>query len=274
VSLLADAGQLEQVVVNLVINARDAVGPGGEIEITTSRSRLSKHPAHDSEVLPRGDYACIEVRDNGAGMSAEVQDRLFEPFFTTKPPGRGTGLGLATCFGIVRQHEGTIDVESALGKGTVMRVFVPVCTAAEQVTAASGVLQVARSRPRVLVVEDEPQVRAVAARALSNAGFEVQQAANGAQGLEAFKCQQPPFDVVVTDVVMPELSGPEMARAVRKLDPHLGLVFMSGYPEAMHSAHAGEFAGAAFLAKPFRPQMLVEAVRERLRTDGALREQA
>lgn len=139
---------------------------------------------------------------------------------------------------------------------------------------SSGVVQVAGKRPRVLVVEDEPQIRAIVMRVLTSAGFEVQQAANGALGLEMFKNQQPPFDVVVTDVVMPELSGLELARALRRLDHRLGLVFMSGYPDGMHGAHASEFAGAAFLPKPFRHQTLVDAVRERLSDSGELRERA
>ena len=272
--VLADAGQLEQVIVNLVINARDAIASTGRIEIITRRSAVLDKDEQDIEGLSGGDYACIEVRDDGAGMTEDVQRRLFEPFFSTKAPGRGTGLGLATSFGIVRQHEGAIRVESEPGKGTVMRVLLPLATAADVASpGTSGVVPVAQKRPRVLVVEDEPQVRAIAARALTNSGFEVQQAANGALGLALIKEQQLPFDVLVTDVVMPELSGPELARAALKLDPSLGLVFMSGFPEAMYSAHADEFEGAAFLAKPFSPQTLVETVRERLERRSAVKSQ-
>ncbi|HXK17616.1 MAG TPA: ATP-binding protein [Polyangiaceae bacterium] len=270
--VMADAGQLEQVLVNLVINARDAIGEGrGSIELVTRRAPALALDEQEIEGLTGGDYACIEVRDSGAGMTDEVQQRLFEPFFTTKAPGRGTGLGLATSFGIVRQHDGSIRVESEPGKGTLMRVLLPLATGAE-LPATSGVVRVARERHRVLVVEDEPQVRAIAVRALSSAGFEVLQAANGAAGLSLVKSERLPFDVIVTDVVMPELSGPELARAVRQLEPTMGLVFMSGLPEAMHSAHAGEFAGAAFLNKPFSPQVLIEAVRERIALRGELRE--
>lgn len=275
--VFADPGQLEQVLVNLVINARDALSNGGHIEIVTRRPTPKDLAAHELEGLAPGEYCCVEVRDDGIGMGAEVQERLFEPFFTTKAPGSGTGLGLSTCFGIVRQHDGTIGVESAPTKGTVMRVLLPLTSAPllEMQQETSGVLQVADKRPRVLVVEDEPQIRAIAARALTSAGFDVMQAANGALGLASVKAQEMPFDVIVTDVVMPELSGPEMARAVRKLHPTLGLVFMSGYPEAMHSAHSGEFAGAAFLAKPFTPQCLIDAVRERAQQPRTeLRQQA
>ncbi len=272
--VLADAGQLEQVLVNLVLNARDAVPRGGHIVIATRREALVGHAALELEMPPGVEFACLEVRDNGVGMTPDVKERLFEPFFTTKPPGKGSGLGLATSFGIVRQHEGMIEVDSAPSEGTIMRVLLPLASAAEATQATSGVLQVAGRRPRVLVVEDEPQIRAIAARALTNAGFEVRQASNGALGLEAFKNEQPPFDVLVTDVVMPELSGPELARAVRLLDPSLGLVFMSGYPEAMHGTPAREFAGAAFLAKPFTPQVLIQAVRDSLRAEEPREERA
>jgi signal transduction histidine kinase/ActR/RegA family two-component response regulator len=265
----ADAGQLEQVLVNLVINARDALGVAGSIEITTRRQVVPPGPEAERSGLSAGDYACIEVKDDGVGMSAEVQARLFEPFFTTKAQGRGTGLGLATSFGIVRQHEGTIRVESEPGKGTCMRVLLPICAAAEVVPATSGVVPVASARIRVLVVEDEPQVRAIAARALSNAGFEVMQAANGASALQLYRDQTLAFHVIVTDVVMPQLSGPQLARAVRALNPEVGLVFMSGFPESMHGSHADEFGDAAYLTKPFSPQKLVQAVRERVERNGS-----
>jgi signal transduction histidine kinase/ActR/RegA family two-component response regulator len=271
--VLADVGQLEQVIVNLVINARDAIIDSGQVEIVTERLSVQAKEEQGIEGLASGDYACLEVRDTGAGMTEEVLRRLFEPFFTTKPAGRGTGLGLATCFGIVRQHEGALRVESQPGKGTVMRVLLPLATAGEAAAATSGVLPVSRNTHRVLVVEDEPQVRAIAARALTTAGFEVLQAPNGAVGLTLVKEQRIPFDVIVTDVVMPELSGPDLARAARKLDPKLGIVFMSGFPEPMHDANASDFGGAIFLAKPFAPATLVEAVRECIgRRDAELSE--
>jgi signal transduction histidine kinase/ActR/RegA family two-component response regulator len=261
--VLADAGQIEQVIVNLVINARDAISGPGRIELVTRRVSLLPDAEQDTAGLSSGDYACLEVRDTGVGMTADVQRQLFEPFFTTKPQGRGTGLGLATSFGIVRQHEGVIRVDSAPGRGTVMSVLLPLAVAAVVAAATSGVLPLVERR-RVLVVEDEPQVRAIAARALGNAGFEVLQAANGATALELVKSDERGFDVIVTDVVMPELNGLELARAVRKLEPKVGWVFMSGFPEAMQGAGPDEFADAAFLSKPFAPHALVEAVRERV----------
>jgi two-component system cell cycle sensor histidine kinase/response regulator CckA len=179
-------------------------------------------------------------------------------------------LGLSTCFGIVRQHDGAIRVDSREGQGTLMRVLLPLASATEVIQATSGVLPVARATHRVLVVEDEPQVRAIAARALTSAGFEVLQAANGALGLALIKEQRVPFDVIVTDVVMPELNGPDLARAARAFDQNLGIVFMSGFPESMHDAHATDFTGAAFLAKPFAPRALVQAVRDCIEQRGAM----
>lgn len=260
--VMADAGQLEQVIVNLVLNARDAIASGstGQIQVVTSRISVSPGSHTDRAGLPAGDYACIAVRDNGVGMSDEVKQCLFEPFFTTKAQGRGAGLGLATAFGIVRQHEGTIRVESAPGRGTLMQVLLPLASALEANPVASAVVRVASRQKRVLVVEDEPQVRAIAARALTNAGYEVSQAGNGATALSLVREQSIPFDVIVSDVLMPELSGPELARAVRTFAPEIAWIFMSGYPEALQGSEPEEFAGAAFLAKPFSPQKLVEVV--------------
>ncbi len=272
--ILADAGQIEQVIVNLVINARDAIPGSGRIELSTSRCTITPGSDADAAGVPPGEYACIAVRDTGVGMTPEVQQRLFEPFFTTKTPTRGTGLGLATSFGIVRQHEGTIRAESELGKGTTMRVFLPLASAQDTSPATSGVLPIATPRKRVLVVEDEPQVRAIASRALGNAGYEVLQAENGAVGLALVREQSVPFDVIVTDVVMPELSGPELARAVRAIAPSIGWVFMSGFPESMDQGEPGEFDDATFLAKPFSPQKLVEAVRERIELSTASKQSA
>jgi CheY-like chemotaxis protein len=253
--VLGDAAQLEQVVVNLVLDARDAIAQCGHIEIATRRWRESSDDWRELEGLTGADYACIEVCDHGGGRSKETQ-----------------GLGLETSFEIVRRHAGLIRIQSEPGKGTQMRVFLPLAMSPEVAPKTSGVLPVVRKSKRVLVVEDEPQIRALAARALTSAGFEVQQAANGALGLSMLQAQCPAFDVIVTDVVMPELTGPEMARKARELQPSVGLVFMSGFPDAMLSAHANEFQGAAFLAKPFSAQVLIEAVRECAATDGELRE--
>ena len=261
----ADAGQLEQVVVDLVINARDAIAETGRIELATGRQSVVAPDPQDLQGLAPGEYAWLEVKDDGAGTSDDMQQRLLEPLFTTEPAGPVTRLGPST-IGIVRRHEGAICVDCRDGRGTLVRVLLPLAGAADAIQAVSGVIPVGLATYRVLVVEDEPQVRAIAARALTNAGFEVLQAANGALGLALIERQRIPFDVIVTDVLMPALSGPDLARAARALDQNLGIVFMSGFPEPLH---ATDFAGAAFLAKPFSPRALVQAVHDCIERRGA-----
>lgn len=228
--VLADAGQLEQVIVDLVIKARDATAQAGCIELTTGRQSVQAPAPQDVQGLAPGEYAWLEVR----------------------------------------QHAGATRVDNGDGQGTLRRVLLPLVSAADALQAVSGVVPVALPPYRVLVVEDEPQVRAIAARALTNAGFEVLQAANGALGLALLIAQRIPIDVIVTDVIMPELSGPDLVRAARAFDRNLGIVFMSGFPEPMHDAPAIDFAGAAFLAKPFSPRVLVHAVHDCVVRRGAM----
>jgi two-component system, cell cycle sensor histidine kinase and response regulator CckA len=242
--VLTDASQLERAIIQLVIKARDASSETGRIELATGRHTAQARDPQKVGGWANGDYAWLNVRDRGASVSDDEQQRLLEPFRT-----------------ILSRDE----------QGTLIRVLLPLVSGADAVPASSGVVPAALSLHRVLVVEDEPQVRAIAMRALTNAGFEVQQAANGALGLTLLKQQRVPFDVVVTDVVMPELSGPDLARAARAFDRELGIVFMSGFPAPMHDAHAAEFAGAAFLAKPFGPRALVQAVRDCIERRGAVR---
>jgi two-component system cell cycle sensor histidine kinase/response regulator CckA len=252
--VLADQGQLEQVLIGVVLNARDAIADGGEVRVETRRASLAT-----------GQYACIEVRDNGSGMTKEVQRRLCEPFFTTKARDGGAGLGLTSSSQILQSHEGVLQIESEPLRGTLVRLLLPLREPAQRERrTTSGVVEIRPKPARVLVSDDEPQVRALAVRVLRAAGFEVIAAEDGAQALAVFEGRSSPIDVLVTDVVMPKLSGPALARTVRSYEPSLGLVFMSGYPEAMHDAAPDEFAGAAFLTKPFTPQALVSAVSERV----------
>ena len=241
--VLTDASQLERAIIDFLIKARDANSQKGRIELGTGRHTAQARDPREVEGLVNGDYAWLEVTDSGVGVSDDVQQPLLGPFCT---------------------------IQSRDEQGTRMRVLLPLASAEDAVSAPSGVVPAALSLHRVLVVEDEPQVRAIAMRALTNAGFEALQAANGALGLTLLKQQRVPFDVIVTDVVMPELSGPDLARAARAFDPDLGIVFMSGFPGPMHDAHATEFAGAAFLAKPFGPRALVQAVRDCIERRGVV----
>ena len=259
-----DPGQVDQIVVNLVVNARDAVGAGGTIEVVTSAIELvAPLRSAGAEPVPAGRYVCIEVRDNGAGMSPDVLSRMFEPFFTTKPQGKGTGLGLATVFGIVKQARGGVAVDSAPGRGTVFRIYLPQAAPAAPVETARPKASPSSSRPgvgrRALLVEDEEPVRRLTRRVLERLGFEVIEAVNGLSALAIASRLEGRIDLLVSDVVMPELSGPEAARKLRVMHPGLAVVFMSGY--AADELVKGEpVAGAQLVLKPFTSDGLADVI--------------
>jgi len=261
----ADAGQVSQVVLNLVVNARDALPTGGRIEVATRRHGAGSidRPA----VLDDGVWTEIRVQDDGAGIAESVQDRMFDPFFTTKATGKGTGLGLSTVYGIVTQAGGRVLVESAEGRGTTMRVFLPaVAAAVDTRTPARGVRAVRGGRETILVVEDEPGVRRLVSDILQRAGYGVRTAADGVQALALLDAEQTtsmqrgesPVALVVSDVVMPEMGGIELCAALRERRPGLPVLLMSGYP----ASQAGELApDVPFLTKPFTPADLLTEVR-------------
>lgn len=274
----ADPTQLEQVLLNLAVNARDAIaerlaasggkGPAGVVRLMTRRVTAADVRAMRSEILPIGDYTALLVEDNGQGIKPNQIGKIFEPFFTTKEKGKGTGLGLSTVYGIVKQSGGFIFAESEVGKFTRFSVYLPVHhpDAAEVAQAARS----ANAEPkrhwsgggRVLLVEDEDTVRAVAERALVRQGYEVTTAADGEEGLEAIGRGQ--FDLVVSDVVMPTMDGPAMAREIRALKPDLPFLFMSGYAEEQLRREI-DIPNMHFLAKPFSVQQICEAVEKVLR---------
>ena len=261
----ADRAQLEQLVINLMMNARDAMPTGGRVTIRAANVELGVVKQVGSTELLPGDYIRIVVADQGVGMSADVKARLFEPFFTTKEVNRGTGLGLAVCYGIATQHGGAIGVESELGQGSRFEVWLPAGVVVEEPAA-----RVADAAPRgsevVLVVDDEPAVRLVAVRALGNLGYQVLEAPHGGAALEEFGHRLSDIDLLLTDILMPTLGGVELARAFRARRPDLPIVFMSGY--AGDSAWAGEaLLLGPMLEKPFTRAGLADVVRRRL--DGA-----
>lgn len=258
----ADRAQVDQLIINLMMNARDAMPTGGRVTIRAANVALAAvQQVGSTELLP-GDYVRIEVADEGVGMSAEVKARLFEPFFTTKEVSRGTGLSLAVCYGIATQHGGAIGVESELGKGSRFEVWLPVGVVVEEPARVTD--PAPRGSEVVLVVEDEASVRSVAVRILSNLGYQVLEAPDGAAALEGFGHRLSDIDVVVTDVLMPRLGGVELARALRARRPDLPIVFMSGFA-GRDSAWAGENALLGpMLAKPFTRAGLADAVRRRL----------
>jgi two-component system, cell cycle sensor histidine kinase and response regulator CckA len=254
-----DRGNIEQVVANLVLNARDAVGPGGTITVTTGNERLDRARAAELDVAV-GPYIRLTVTDDGCGMPPELLARVFEPFVTTKPPGVGTGLGLATVYGVVRQAGGGVRVESEAGRGTTFEVYLP---AALTLPAAEPMpppqLAGGGTGQRVLIVEDEPPLRDLLERIVARAGYAVDTAASGEEALR----RPGPYDLVVTDMVMPGMTGHELAQRLRGADPGQRMLFVSGYSPDLLERH-GASVPAPLLLKPFTAEALLRHVGEAL----------
>lgn len=270
----ADISQFEQVIVNLTVNARDAMEDGGKITISsTNITEKECAERFTFREMEPADFVMIEVKDEGTGMSAQVQAKIFEPFFTTKEVGKGTGLGLSTVYGIIKQTGGYVYLESAEGEGTTFRIFLPrhILTEAEieaekPVTAIKEKKVDLTGNAKILLVEDEDAVRAFASRALSSRGYEVHEAINGAEALEVMEELEGEVDLIVSDVVMPEMDGPTLLRAIRKDYPDLKFVFMSGYAEEAFAKNLPEEeqGNFGFLPKPYSLKQLATTVKEML----------
>lgn len=272
--VLADLSQVEQVVINLSVNARDAMSGGGTLSIRTRNvphETLTADDGDSEETVP-GDAVLIEIEDVGTGIPQAILDKIFEPFFTTKATGEGTGLGLSTVYGIVKQTGGALNVESAEGQGTIFRVYLPRTTAEAKpaVTASSSAEETARPREpaadltgsaTLLIAEDEEAIRTFAARALTSKGYTVLTAASGLEAAEILAECGESIDLLLTDVIMPELDGPSLVRQVRQTWPALKVLFMSGYADG---ASVDELGDAQFLPKPFTLKALAEAVKREL----------
>jgi two-component system, cell cycle sensor histidine kinase and response regulator CckA len=268
-SVTIDRGQLEQVILNLALNGRDAMPEGGQLLIETAQVELDEpYAAARGDVQP-GRYGMLAVSDEGVGLSEEARDHLFEPFFTTKPRGQGTGLGLATVYGILRQAGGHIDVYSQPDFGTTFRIYLPAVEAplAPQKEPDPPEPLERELRGQVIVAEDDPVVRRVIAQTLTRAGLEVRTAADGAAALELMGAGSPP-DVLVTDVRMPRLSGPDLARAALARWPTLAVLFVSGHTGA-DTADELTSEGHRFLGKPFSTENLLREVAAALGSSGA-----
>ena len=260
----ADPGQIEQVLMNLAVNAQDAMGEGGKLTIETANVTLDAGYVRQHGDASPGRHVMLTVSDTGMGMAEEVQDHIFEPFFTTKEVGKGTGLGLATCFGIVQQSGGHIEVRSEPGRGTSFKVYLPVTEEASEdqpeiVDSSSS----AQGQETVLLAEDEPLVRSMAATVLRDRGYEVLQAANGEEALGAVqKHGGEGIDLLLTDVVMPQMGGPELAEKLHASHPNIKVLFISGYIGEYLSQLNTLNTGTEFLAKPYLPETLAVKVRE------------
>jgi two-component system cell cycle sensor histidine kinase/response regulator CckA len=258
----ADPGQLEQVIVNLGVNARDAMPKGGIVHIRTAAISQREVAAMDREFLPVGDYVQLSVQDSGVGIPKENLSKIFEPFFTTKELGKGTGLGLSTVYGIVKQSGGYIFADSQPGKGTRFDIFLPVyrghAPAPDSGKRETYIQKEFWGSGRILIVEDEDMVRAVAERALVRQGYDVETASDGEQALKLF-ADGKRYDLVISDVVMPNLDGPSMAQQLRKNYGDVRLLFISGYAEEQ-LRETISLDNVAFMAKPFSVQQIAEAV--------------
>jgi signal transduction histidine kinase/CheY-like chemotaxis protein len=261
----ADPGQVEQVLLNLVINASDAMPAGGAVEVRTDSVQVRRGGPVSSGSMPPGRYAVLSVTDDGCGMDESTLMHVFEPFFTTKPRGKGTGLGLSTVYGIVKQSRGYIDVQSAPGLGSIFQVYWPCVEARPEAHPAPRADAVrARGREVILLVEDEGTVRRLLREILESAQYEVIEAASGPEAEELFHRRGEEVDLLVTDVVMPELNGRELAGRLQRVRPDLKVLFVSGYTDDA-LAHYGIVDGeTAFLPKPFDARTLTRKVRELL----------
>jgi len=261
----ADPGQIEQVILNLAVNARDAMPTGGKLTVTTANTTLDENHLEDFPDLTTGDYVMLAIADTGTGMSDATKAHLFEPFFTTKPLGKGTGLGLATCFGIVKQNAGQINVHSELGRGTTFKVYFPhVKLAPEPPRVRTMSKEAAGGNETVLLVEDEPVVRELAVATLREKGYTVVEAVNGEDGLRMARQHDGKIDLVLTDIVMPVMGGKEMADALRTSHPDTKILFTSGYSQDAMGHHGVLRPGLLFLQKPYISTTLARKVREAL----------
>lgn len=261
----ADVGQIEQVLMNLAVNARDAMPHGGSLVVETHNIELTEEDTPEGRDALPGPYVLLTVSDTGEGMTKEVQDRVFEPFFTTKPKGKGTGMGLSTVYGIVKQRGGFIGIDSQLCHGTTFRIFLPQTT--ETLTQGVSAPELASGSARsgtILLVEDEAAVRSVARRCLERSGFTILEAQSGEEALRLCEAQEEPIHLLITDVVMPHMSGRVLAERVRSLYPDMRVLFMSGYPDDEIPSIGAPDWEATFIQKPFSPDRLARRVREML----------
>ena len=264
--ICVDAGMMDQIVMNLAVNARDAMPKGGTLTIETAAVKFDERRAADIPQACAGSFVRLTVSDTGCGISPENLPRIFEPFFTTKEVGKGTGLGLATVFGIVQQHQGWINVESEIGHGTTFRIYFPRLDKLSVTNSRQATLASMRSGDEtILLVEDDPAVSASVQGILAHLGYHVLTAANGVEALELWRQQCGKIQLLLTDLVMPRgISGRELAAKLLVEKPELKVIYTSGYATDLMSADFQLRDGVNFLQKPYSPQRLSEILRSNL----------
>ena len=266
-AVTADPGRLEQVIMNLVVNARDAMPQGGKLTIETGTIHLGDSFSAKHLGVPAGQHVTISVTDTGVGMDEETKSHLFEPFFTTKGPGSGTGLGLATAYGIIRQSGGAIGMLSEVGTGTTARIYLPLAQERPQATPQTAKAEdELNGRETILLVEDEARVRKLILDVLTSRGYNVMEATRGEEAIRLCKQLKGKIDLAVVDVVMPEMSGPDLMKQINPVCPNIRVLYISGYTDEAIVHHGIPQSGAAFLQKPFMPDALARKVREVLDT--------
>jgi CheY-like chemotaxis protein len=262
--VMADRGQMEQVILNLAVNARDAMSVGGSLTIELASVDAGETGAPPQVPVKPGRYIMLKVSDTGHGMDAVTQARIFEPFFTTKEPGKGTGLGLAMVYGIIEQAGGYVWVDSAPEQGTTFKILLPLVEGAvpPETNPDLAPAESSSGTKTILLVEDEEKVRVFVRKILERSGYKVLEARRGDEGLQTGDATREPIHLLVTDVIMPQMGGPELARRITSSHPETRVLFISGYADgALNQDHVVP-ENAAFLQKPFTPDALVRKVRE------------
>lgn len=266
-TVLADEVQLEQVLIHLATNARDAMPDGGTLTIETMHAELNQRYCETHGYGVPGNYALISVTDTGIGMDEKKRERIFEPFFTTKQGGKGTGLGLSVVYGIIKQHHGYINVHSQPGKGTTFSIYLPLIAGAEKKTRPVGSSALPQGTGTILLAEDDTDVRNLARWALEEFGYKVIEASDGAEAIRTFTQNRDKIQLLLLDVVMPHKNGAEVFDEIRRLKPDIKVLFMSGYPaDLLHREDMLE-AGSQFIAKPVSPRNLLREVNRALETE-------
>jgi len=262
----ADAGMIDQVLLNLTVNARDAMPTGGRLVIETSRVEFDEVSVQQASQARVGSFACLSVSDTGCGISSQIIPRIFEPFFTTKDVGKGTGLGLATVFGIAEQHQGWVNVYSEVGQGATFRVYLPLLTKPSSAKMIEPSLESIRGGAEtILVVEDDSFLRSSMRNALSGLGYHVLEAASGDEALEIWKLHGPSIHLLLTDLILPGgMTGRNLAERILRHDSRLKVIYSSGYSVEIASQDIQMKEGINFLAKPFEVSKLAQMVRNSL----------
>lgn len=264
-----DPGHFEQVLANLTVNARDAMPDGGKIAFTTKNVHVNEVQAAANEGIEAGAYVCLSVSDSGTGMTEEVKKKIFEPFFTTKPKGKGTGLGLATCWNFMKEARGFIEVDTELGKGTTFHLYLPKSTGKAMMLSLEDLMEpLPHGKETILLVEDEDLVRDFAAGLLKDLGYKLFVAFNGSEALHLVEgLKEEKIDLVITDIVMPKMSGRELAERLKTIHPDLKIIFMSGYVDDETIQQDLENAKVNFIEKPLTPSALAKKIREVIEGD-------